>query len=138
MNADMTGVINTEEVFIFEMDLETGEEKMTEEQLEDTVFNCLDFCLLNGKTAHFFLRVGNPAHNPELWRVLELLHGEDVSFTLLSEPEKTAFDRNCTDCCDENKLIIRSNGLACWEGLMLGSVLEDRLADMWIVSGCHS
>ena len=31
---------------------------MTEERLEDTIYNCLDFCLLNRKRAHFFLTGG--------------------------------------------------------------------------------
>ena len=52
---------------------------MTEERLEDTIYNCLDFCLLNGRTPHFYLGGPDPIRHPALWTVLELLREENAS-----------------------------------------------------------
>ena len=71
----------TDELFTFELDLGAGEGCMTEEGLEDTVYNCLDFCLLYGKTPHFYLGGEDPIRHPALWTVLELLREEGASFS---------------------------------------------------------
>ncbi len=109
---------------------------MDEAQLETVVFNCLDFCWLNGKTAHFFLRGDDPARQPELWYVLDLLREEAVSFTLLSEPEKAAFVQNCPISDPVNRFEIGKDGSVFWSGNPLGSIFGNRLADLWAVSGC--
>ena len=66
----------TDELFTFELNLGAGEGCMTEEGLEDTVYNCLDFCLLCGKTPHFYLGGDDPLRHPSIWTVLELLREE--------------------------------------------------------------
>lgn len=129
-------MIRTEKLFTFELDIGAGEKKMADERLEDTVYNCLDFCLLYGKTAHFYLCGADPLHHPALWRVLELLREEDVSFSLLSGPEKTEFERNRHKISEENRLEIACDGLTRQGEAVIGNIFEDRLADLWVCGGC--
>jgi len=35
-----------DELFAFALDMGAGESCMTEKRLEDTIYNCLDFCML--------------------------------------------------------------------------------------------
>ena len=126
----------TDKLFTFELDLGAGEGCMTEEGLEDTVYNCLDFCLLYGKTPHFYLGGEDPIRHPSIWTVLELLREEGASFSLLSEPEKTEFERNRHPLSEENKVEIAPDGLARQGNTIIGNIFEDRLADLWVVSGC--
>ena len=70
-----------DDLFSFELDLGAGEGCMTEERLEDAVYNCLDYCLLYGKTPHFYLGGPDPIRHPALWPVLELLREEGTSFS---------------------------------------------------------
>ena len=123
-------------LFTFELDMGIGEGYMTEERLEDTVYNCLDFCLLYEKTPHFYLGGDDPIRHPALWPVLDLLREEDASFSLLSEPEKTEFEQNRHPLSEKNKVEITCDGLARQGDTIIGNVFEDRLADLWVVSGC--
>ena len=109
---------------------------MTEERLEDTIYNCLDFCLLNERTPHFYLGGPDPIHHPALWTVLELLREEDVSFSLLSKPEKTEHEQNRDPVSEENRVEIACDGMTCQGNTIIGNIFEDRLADLWVVSGC--
>ena len=124
------GVIKTEERFTFELDLGSGMERQTGQQLEDILYNCLDFCLLYRKQAHFFLTGPDAAGHPELWRVLEILREEGATFSLLTEPERGEYealrDRDLTD-----KIRIGADGEATCELGALGNVLNDRLGDLW-------
>ena len=123
-------------LFTFELDMGIGEGCMTEERLEDTVYNCLDFCLLYEKTPHFYLGGDDPIRHPALWPVLDLLREEGASFSLLSEPEKTEFEQNQHPLSEKNKVEITCDGLARQGDTIIGNVFEDRLADLWVVSGC--
>ena len=111
--------------FTFKLNLDS----MPAERVEDTIYNCLDFCLLCGKTAHFLL-LGNP---PTLWLVLEILREEQVTFSLLTEPEQSAY-QNKTD--DLACLVICGNGTVRWGEVPLGNAFTDRLADLWVVNQC--
>lgn len=125
-------MIKTEELFTFELDLGSGMERLTGQQLEDMLYNCLDFCLLYRKQAHFFLTGPNPEHHPELWRVLEILREEGATFSLLSEPERGEYESlRSGDLRD--KIRIRADGEASCELGALGNVLYDRLGDLWEV-----
>lgn len=42
----------------------------------------------------FYLCGDDPIRRPAIWPVLELLRDEGVSFSLLSEPEKTEFEQS--------------------------------------------
>ena len=90
---------------------------MTEERLEDTIYNCLDFCLLNGRTPHFYLGGPDPIRHPALWTVLELLREENASFSLLSEPEKTEYEQNRDPVSEENRVEIACDGMTCQDPL---------------------
>ena len=114
----------------------TGESAIPGERLEDTIYNCLDFCLLYGRTPHFYLCGPDPIRHPALWPVLELLREEDVSFSLLSEPEKTEFEQNRHPVSEENRMEIACDGMICQGHTIIGHIFEDRLADLWVVSGC--
>ena len=125
-----------DDLFTFELDMGAGEGCMTEERLEDTVYNCLDFCLLYEKTPHFYLGGDDPIRHPALWPVLELLRDEGASFSLLSEPEKTEFEQNRHPLSEESRIEIASDGLTHQGDTIIGNIFEDRLADLWVVSGC--
>ena len=59
---------------------------MTWEQMEDTFYNCLDFCEVFGRTPYFYLTGGDPILHPDFWRLLELFHDHDIKFTILGNP----------------------------------------------------
>lgn len=125
-------VIKTEELFTFELDLGSGTERPAGQQLEDMLYNCLDFCLLYRKQAHFFLTGPYAAGHPELWHVLEILREEDATFSLLSEPERGEYEAlRSGDLKD--KIRIKADGEASSELGSLGNVLFDRLGDLWEV-----
>ena len=124
------------DLFTFALDLGAGESAVPQARLEDTVYNCLDFCLLYGKTAHFYLGGDVPLRHPVIWPVLELLREEDVSFSLLSEPEKAEFEQDRHPLSEEDSVEIACDGLVRQGDKLIGNVFEDRLADLWIVSGC--
>lgn len=124
------GVIKTEELFTLELDMGSGTERLTGQQLEDMLYNCLDFCLLYRKQAHFFLAGADAAGHPELWRVLEILREEGATFSLLSEPERGEYEAlRSGDLKD--KIRIKADGEASCELGSLGNVLSDRLGDLW-------
>ena len=124
-----------DDLFTFELNIGADEGCMTEERLEDTIYNCLDFCLLYRKTPHFYLCGDDPICHPALWSVLELLREEGASFSLLSEPEKTEFEQNRHPLSEENKVEIACDGLTRQGDTIIGNIFEDRLADLWVVSG---
>ncbi|MBR1567254.1 MAG: hypothetical protein IJ649_10910 [Oscillospiraceae bacterium] len=123
-------MIKTEALFSFELDLGSGMERPTGQQLEDILYNCLDFCLLYRKQAHFYLAGPDAAGHPELWRMLEILREEGATFSLLTEPERGEYEalrgRDLTD-----KIRIGADGDATCELGSLGNVLSDRLGDLW-------
>lgn len=124
------GVIKTEELFTLELDMGSGTERLTGQQLEDMLYNCLDFCLLYRKQVHFFLAGADAAGHPELWRVLEILREEGATFSLLSEPERGEYEAlRSGDLKD--KIRIKADGEASCELGSLGNVLSDRLGDLW-------
>ena len=125
-------VIKTKDLFTFELDLGSGTECPAGQQLEDMLYNCLDFCLLYRKQAHFYLAGPDAAGHPELWRVLEILREEGASFSLLSGPERSEYESlRSGDLRD--KIQIKADGEATSELGSLGNVLSDRLGDLWEV-----
>ncbi len=126
------GVIKTKDLFSFELDLGSSIEQPTGQRLEDMLYNCLDFCLLYGKQAHFFLAGPDAAGHPELWRVLEILREEGATFSLLSEPERGEYEAFRSKTL-RDKIRIKADGEATCELGALGNVLFDRLGDLWEV-----
>lgn len=127
------GVIETDELFTFELDMGSGTKRLSGQQLEDILYNCLDFCFLYRKQAHFFLAGADAAGHPELWHVLELLREENASFSLLSEPERSEYETLRSDDM-RDKIKIGTDGEARGENGLLGNVFFDRLGDLWEVS----
>lgn len=127
-------MIHTDGLFTFELDMDAG---TTGEQLEELVYNCLDFCLMNRRQAHFFLMGEDAVHHPALWRLLGILREENATFSLLSEPERSAFvrQRSLSADTEDNKVHIRTNGDVYCGPRFLGSAAEDRLADLWVCAG---
>ena len=105
--------------------VELSAEALEPDRIEDIIYNCLDFCELNGLAPHICLL--SDADTSALWPTLELLHGEDVSFSLLTEPERSQGA--------ESDIRIDRSGNAYHQERNIGNLLEDRLADLWVTAG---
>lgn len=58
----------------------------TWKQIENTFFNCLDFCYVYERTPYFYITGGDPILHPDFWRLLTLLKKHDIKFTILGNP----------------------------------------------------
>ena len=105
---------------------ELGTEAIEPGQIEDILYNCLDFCLMFDRTPHFCLLAEK---SEAAWPVLELLHGENADFSLLTEPESS----ECKP--DIHSVVIDGGGNARYGSISIGNLLEDRLADLWVTAG---
>ena len=102
------------------------------EHWEDMLYNCLDFCVLNRLRPHVYLSVAEEAQTVALWELLEVLRQEAVSFSLLTEPERSQYEAAYPDTAFVR---IASDGTACCGKTRLGNLVEDRLADLWVTAG---
>jgi radical SAM/SPASM domain protein of ACGX system len=59
---------------------------MTWQQLQDTFYNCLDFCETYNRLPYFYITGGDPILHAEFWNLLALLKEHDVPFTILGNP----------------------------------------------------
>ena len=59
---------------------------MNWEQIQETFYNCLDFCHVYGRLPYFYLTGGDPILHPDFWRLLALLKELSVPFTILGNP----------------------------------------------------
>lgn len=112
----------------FAVELTAGQ--MEPDRIEDIIYNCLDFCELNDLTPHFC--VLSDAEPSALWQALELLHKEDLGFSLLTEPERSRGSEACFGLAD---IRIDRGGNAYYREKSIGNLLEDRLADLWVTAG---
>ena len=55
-------------------------------QLQDTFYNCLDFCEVYGRTPYIYLTGGDPILHPDFRRLLALFRENDVKFTIMGNP----------------------------------------------------
>ena len=69
---------------------------MTWAQMEDTFYNCLDFCEVYGRLPYFYLTGGDPILHPDFWRLLALFKEYHVPFTIMGNP----FHLNDRVCCE--------------------------------------
>lgn len=122
----------TEDLFTFELDMGDESFRLMGQQLEDTVFNCLDFSVLYHRQPHFFLTGADAVHHPELRTVLDILQ-EEATFSILSGPEQTAFESEERTRNEENTVEIKCSGEVRYMERVLGNVLNDRLADLLIL-----
>ena len=56
---------------------------MNWEQMENTFYNCLDFCEVYGRTPYFYITGGDPILHPDFWRLLELIKEHDIKLLRL-------------------------------------------------------
>lgn len=125
-----------EDYELFSLDLGSGTDDLIGQKLEDVLYNCLDFCLLRKKKAHFYLTGADAVHHPALLEILELLQAQEATFSILSEPEQSEFEAARAKRLPVNTVEISTSGEACQNGVLLGSLLEDRLADLWEIEQC--
>ncbi len=52
---------------------------MNWKQMEDTFYNCLDFCEVYGRTPYFYITGGE---HPDFWRLLQLMKDHNINFTI--------------------------------------------------------
>ncbi len=127
-------VIETKDLFTFVLDMGEGKNRMSGEQLESMLFNCLDFAAVYRKQPHFYLSGDDAVRHPLLWEALEVFRQEGAAFTILSGPEQGLFRDEVRIPPDgKDKIIIHPGGEAFFDGKNLGNMLQDRLADMLIL-----
>ena len=68
--------------YIYAGDVCKKPESMNWTQMEDTFYNCLDFCEVYGRQPYFYLTGGDPILHPDFWRLLAL-----CSFPLMVSPQ---------------------------------------------------
>ncbi len=61
-------------------------DSMSYEQMEETFYNCLDFCQVYGRLPYFYITGGDPILHLDFWRILELLKAHHVPFTIMGNP----------------------------------------------------
>lgn len=61
-------------------------QSMAWKQIRETFYNCLDFCKVYGRTPYFYITGGDPILHPNFWKLLKLLQGHGISFSILGNP----------------------------------------------------
>ena len=69
-------------------------DSMNREQMEETLYNCLDFCELYDREPYFYLTGGDPILHPDFWWLLTEFKKRDIPFTVLGNPFHLT-DENC-------------------------------------------
>lgn len=59
---------------------------MSYAQMQETLYNCLDFCEVYDRLPYFYITGGDPILHPDFWRLLALLKEHDIPFTILGNP----------------------------------------------------
>ena len=59
---------------------------MTWPQMQDTFYNCLDFCKVYDRQPYFYITGGDPILHPDFWQLLDLMHKHGIPFTILGNP----------------------------------------------------
>ena len=61
-------------------------DSMTWPQMQDTFYNCLDFCKVYGRLPYFYITGGDPILHPDFWKLLALMKEHGIPFTILGNP----------------------------------------------------
>ena len=61
-------------------------ESMTREQMQDTFYNCLDFCEVYHRIPYFYITGGDPILHPDFWKLIALMKEHWIAFTILGNP----------------------------------------------------
>ena len=72
--------------YIYSGDPSRRIDAMSWDEMQDTFFNCLDFCAVYDRLPYIYLTGGDPILHPDFWRLLELFHEHDVPFTIMGNP----------------------------------------------------
>ena len=72
--------------YIFSEDSCKKLDAMTWPQMQETFYNCLDFCEVYGRLPYFYITGGDPILHPDFWRLLALLKEKDIPFTIMGNP----------------------------------------------------
>ncbi len=72
--------------YIFSADNDKPLISMTWEQMQDTLYNCLDFCEMYNRLPYFYITGGDPILHPDFWRLLRLIHKHNIPFTIMGNP----------------------------------------------------
>ena len=59
---------------------------MSWDQMQETFYNCLDFCEVYDRLPYFYITGGDPILHPDFWNLLALLKEHDIPFTILGNP----------------------------------------------------
>lgn len=54
--------------------------------MQETFYNCLDFCKVHDRLPYFYITGGDPILHPDFWKLLELLRKNGIPFTILGNP----------------------------------------------------
>ena len=55
-------------------------------QMQETFYNCLDFCEVYGRLPYFYITGGDPILHRDFWRLLALIKEHEIPFTILGNP----------------------------------------------------
>ena len=72
--------------YIFSEDNFKKTDSMSWKQMQETFYNCLDFCEVYDRQPYFYITGGDPILHPDFWRLLALLKDYDIPFTILGNP----------------------------------------------------
>jgi radical SAM/SPASM domain protein of ACGX system len=72
--------------YIFSGDTCKKPDSMTWAQIEDTFYNCLDFCVIHDRLPYFYITGGDPILHPDFWRLMELMKENKIPFTIMGNP----------------------------------------------------
>ena len=61
-------------------------DSMNWEQMQETFYNCLDFCEVHHRLPYFYITGGDPILHPDFWHLLGLLKQYGIPFTILGNP----------------------------------------------------
>ena len=72
--------------YIFSEDNCKKLDAMSWDQVQETFYNCLDFCKVYDRLPYFYITGGDPILHPDFWMLLALLKEYDIPFTILGNP----------------------------------------------------
>lgn len=61
-------------------------DSMSWAEMQETFYNCLDFCAVHDRLPYFYITGGDPILHPDFWQLLELLKTHSIPFTILGNP----------------------------------------------------
>lgn len=72
--------------YIFSENICKTIDAMSWEQMQDTFYNCLDFCEVYHRKPYFYITGGDPILHKDFWKLLSLLKEHQIPFTILGNP----------------------------------------------------